>query len=123
MGDLVYRAATSLKRRSGWFPIITCTMGIIVNAVSECVGSQILQTVPALATMGGDGVGLGAVTMKLGANTLGALLIITLCILWKLPSRLSSAFPGAFGVPGETGDPKRRNNATPAVSGMRTGLL
>jgi len=94
MGDLVQRTVASLKQRSGWLPIITCTIGIVANAVSECVGSQILQTVPTLAAMGSDGLGLGAITMELGANTLGTLLIIALCILWNLPARLSSAFRG-----------------------------
>lgn len=84
MKGLTQRAETSLKDRSGWFPIMTCTVGIVANAVSECIGSQILQTVPALAAMGGHGLDLGAITMELGANTLGALFIVTFGILWNL---------------------------------------
>lgn len=94
MGDLVRRTVASLRKRSGWFPVITCTIGFVANAVSECVGGQILQTVPALAAMGGDGLGVGAITMELGANTLGTLLIIALWILWNLPARLSAALRG-----------------------------
>jgi hypothetical protein len=92
MGGLVWRTATGLKSRSGWFPIITCTIGVVANAISECVGSQILQTVPALATMGGEGLGLGAITMELGANTLSALFMVTVGILWKLAPRFGSTF-------------------------------
>jgi hypothetical protein len=87
MRNLAQRAETSLKDRSGWFPIMTCILGIVANATSECIGSQMLQTIPALAAMSGDGLSLGAITMELGANTLGALFIIALCVTWELCPR------------------------------------
>jgi hypothetical protein len=89
MGGLVQKVLGSLNGpgRSDWLPIITCTFGIVAHAASECVGGQILQTVPGLATMGGDGLGLGAITMELGANGFGALLILTVGVLWNLAPR------------------------------------
>jgi hypothetical protein len=89
MGGLVQKIVGSLTGpgRSGRLPIITCTFGIVAHAASECVGGQILQTVPGLATMGGNGLGLGAITMELGANGFGALLILTVGVLWNLAPR------------------------------------
>jgi hypothetical protein len=96
MGGLVQKMVDSLKEpgRSGCFPIITCTLGIVVHAVSECVGSQILQAVPGLATLSGDGFGLGAITMEVGANSFGALFIITVGVLWNLAPRFRPVLRG-----------------------------
>jgi hypothetical protein len=96
MGGLVQRILGGLNGpgRSGWLPIITCAFGIVAHAASECVGSQILQTVPGLATMGGGGLGLGTITMELGANGFGALLILTVGVLWNLAPRFSSELRG-----------------------------
>jgi hypothetical protein len=98
MQCLIQRAATHLKKsgRFGLFQIIAGLLGanaagaalghlhalgnIAADVISDCMGGQILQSIPALAGMGG-GLDLSSITGQAVGGAAGAILTLMAGIL------------------------------------------
>jgi hypothetical protein len=84
----------------GSLGIVTCAAGsnalaglsghlneIVANLIGDCIGNQILQAVPVLASAGGDGLNFESIAIELVAALIGGGLI---AIVPRLVSRSRS---------------------------------
>jgi hypothetical protein len=94
----------------GSLGIVTCAAGsnalaglsghlneIVVNLIGDCIGKQVLQAVPVLASAGSDGLNFASIAIELVAALIGGGLI---AIVPRLVSRSRSPrTPAVMAIP------------------------